>query len=330
MFRSQVVPLFVARLVDLGIDTAPLMRELSLPIDVTSRREVDVPLGVIHALSLEVERLSGDRRFGLHVATWLPRGAYGLLEFIVRSARDVREAATRLVRYHRMLNDLTILALEETRDEVILRHWIPGHSEAAGRHGNELIIALMVRVLRESIASEHWSPRRIAFCHQGSDDGELAAYFGVERVAFGRAHNEVAVALADLGLPLASADSALLSVLDEQAMRLLTAKPQGDDFSVRLRETIRVSLRNGAPRLDMIAHDLGTSTRTLQRRLEARGMSFQALVDDIRRELACMYVEARSLREVEIAFLLGYAERRAFTRAFKRWTGATPAVYRRG
>ena len=90
-----------------------------------------------------------------------------------------------------------------------------------------------------------------------------------------------------------------------------------------------VSLRDGAPRLERVAADLATSPRTLQRRLEARGTSFHGVVEEIREQLARMYVDAGSLGDVDIALLLGYGERRAFVRAFKRWAGVTPAEARR-
>jgi AraC-like DNA-binding protein len=330
LFRSQIVPTFLARLTDAGADTRALIRKFDLPADADARRELDVPLSVAQALGDEAARTMDDPYFGLHVAQWLPRGGYGLLEFLLRSARNVRDAASRFVRYSGMLNDLVILELEVGEAEAVLTHRIVGWPVCLGRHANEFALALMVRVLRESIQAERWCPSRIAFGHaEPPDTGELLSYFGVETIAFDHGHNELAVRRADLELPLMSADSALLAVLDEQAMRLIAAKPDpGDAFWSRLRELVRVSLRDGPLRLEMVAHDLETSPRTLQRRLEAKGTSFNALVDDIRRDLARMYVEAGTLADVEVAFLLGYADRRAFVRAYKRWTGATPAAHR--
>ncbi len=323
------MPLFIARLADLGIDVEPVIHELGLPPEVMGMREIDVPLAVIHAVSDRAEALTGDPMFGLHVVSWLPRGAYGLLEFIVRSARDVREAATRLVRYNAMLNDMATLSFADDGTEGVMTHGIRGEPLAVGRHVNELVIGMMVRVLRESMADPRWSPRRVWFAHPApADPAPITAWFGTE-ISFGHGHNELAVASEALAQPLRSADSALLAVLDEQAMRLLAAGTGGlDDLWLKLRETIRLALRDGAPSLDDVAHTMGTTPRTLQRRLEERATTFSAVIDEIRRDLATMYVEGGALGDVEIAFLLGYGERRAFVRAFKRWTGATPAAFR--
>ena len=70
------------------------------------------------------------------------------------------------------------------------------------------------------------------------------------------------------------------------------------------------------------------SERTLQRRLSAEGTTMQALLDDARREISLRRLAESKQSIAEISFLLGFAEVRAFHRAFKRWTGSTPAAYR--
>ena len=72
------------------------------------------------------------------------------------------------------------------------------------------------------------------------------------------------------------------------------------------------------------------SPRTLQRRLGAEGTSFQDVVDSVREELARIYMAdtARKYTVGELAYLLGFSEISAFTRAFKRWTGLTPTQWR--
>jgi AraC-like DNA-binding protein len=78
-----------------------------------------------------------------------------------------------------------------------------------------------------------------------------------------------------------------------------------------------------------VAKKLAVSPRTLERRLEERGMRFKKLMDDTRRRFAMDYLEAREHTLTQVAFLLGYSEVSAFNRAFKRWTGVTPMHYRR-
>jgi AraC-like DNA-binding protein len=64
--------------------------------------------------------------------------------------------------------------------------------------------------------------------------------------------------------------------------------------------------------------------RTLQRRLDARGLTWQQLLDQTRAGLAREYLRDRSLSLGDIALLLGFSEQSAFNRAYRRWTGTTP------
>lgn len=71
------------------------------------------------------------------------------------------------------------------------------------------------------------------------------------------------------------------------------------------------------------------STRTLKRRLAVAGTTFSDLLDDLRRERALLLVDDRALTLDQIAYRLGYSDVANFTRAFRRWTGATPAALRK-
>ena len=78
-----------------------------------------------------------------------------------------------------------------------------------------------------------------------------------------------------------------------------------------------------------VAHGLGLSARSFHRRLSEHGMSFKALTEETRRDLAEGLLRDEQHSLAEIAFLTGFSEQSAFTRAFKRWVGRTPASYRK-
>jgi AraC-like DNA-binding protein len=89
----------------------------------------------------------------------------------------------------------------------------------------------------------------------------------------------------------------------------------------------RVTLADA--RVDTLARSLGMSSRSLQRRLSAEGVSFQGLLDEARKEAAARYVVGTALSLAEVAYLVGYSEPAPFHRAFKRWYGATPDQFRK-
>lgn len=87
-------------------------------------------------------------------------------------------------------------------------------------------------------------------------------------------------------------------------------------------------LPDGAPNQQQIASSLNVSNRTLQRKLREEGTSFIDLLQDTRLQLACKYLSSPGRSVVETAYLLGFSEPSTFSRAFKRWTGQSPAEYR--
>jgi AraC-like DNA-binding protein len=92
---------------------------------------------------------------------------------------------------------------------------------------------------------------------------------------------------------------------------------------------VRARLPDGFPSLEQIASDLRLSARTVQRELHHDGLSYQSLVEAARRDLALSYMRQRQLPLSEIAFLVGYSELSAFSRAVRRWTGQSPRSLRK-
>ncbi len=124
-------------------------------------------------------------------------------------------------------------------------------------------------------------------------------------------------------------DPGLCVILDRYAEELLAKLPQTNSIVDRVRQELSVGLRGGQVRLEAIAHTLEVEPRTLQRKLREAGISYQELLDEMRRELSIHYLKEEHISVYEVAFLLGFAETSAFHRAFKRWTGKTPSEFRR-
>jgi AraC-like DNA-binding protein len=120
----------------------------------------------------------------------------------------------------------------------------------------------------------------------------------------------------------------LAVVLEEHMQRLLESLPREDPFVHRARGELLQALQRGGASLEAVAEALHVSPRTLRRRLEEHGTSYKALLDELRRELAYHYVGRTGEPPDAIAARLGFTEPSTFYRAFKRWSGTTPALFR--
>lgn len=99
-------------------------------------------------------------------------------------------------------------------------------------------------------------------------------------------------------------------------------------FAQRVQEAVPELLPKGEAGADQVAKTLGTSARTLHRRLTEEGTTFRELSDELRHHLALGYLYEKDLSLSEIAFILGFSNPNAFHKAFKRWTGTTAGAYR--
>jgi AraC-like DNA-binding protein len=324
-FSSQLVPLLLGYARGHGADVDELVRRFELPADAEVRPEIDIEVGKLNALFDTLADATSDPFLGVHVAEGFRRGTYQLLEFCCRNAPDLRGAIKRVVRFSSLLNRAATFSFTETKEAGALEH----HHRGMGRHGNEFAIATLY-LLGRGVSGRIWSPDAVWFAHERPRDiAPLTDLFGTERITFGRPSNGLALDARVLDAPLVAADQALLRVLDaEVERRAPPPESAADHLSSDVERAVEVALELGAPRIESVASALGTSVRTLQRRLGEEGVSFQAVVEQTRERLARSHAQNGKLTSAQIAFLLGYADVTSFLRAFKRWTGTTPQTYR--
>jgi AraC-like DNA-binding protein len=132
-----------------------------------------------------------------------------------------------------------------------------------------------------------------------------------------------------LDVPLSNADPKLHGVIRSLAEIKLAELPELQTFTQRLRFVLERELLEGKLSCERIARVMHMSPRTLARKLEAEGTTFYELVDTVRKAAALSHVVRADVALSELSFSLGFSHVASFHRAFKRWTGQTPADYRR-
>jgi AraC-like DNA-binding protein len=273
----------------------------------------------------EATRLSGDPALALRIAETTEPGAFGVVEYLCRSAPTLREALTQWVRYLGILDDSVRVGLLELGGTVALR--VITESEAPAPASHELCFALVVLNARNTIATG-FQATEVRFSH-AAPAGALDRYrsFFEADTRFGAAHTELLFPRGALDAALTTADPNLLAILVPAAEEK-RERPSGDPpLTDQVRRALRAALSSDDAQVAGMAKRLGLTARSLQRRLQDEGTSFQALRDETRRSLADRYL-GQGLSVAEISFLLGFSEPSAFFRAFKRWTGLTPVERR--
>jgi AraC-like DNA-binding protein len=313
-----------------GLSRASIAAHFGL--DLATLDDVDgrLPTATLARMWNELPGLTGDPDMPLHVLPHAARADPPLTVLVFLASPTLGEGLRRLVRYERITLDTadepaSELVIDGDRAHVVLHHERSSVLPPTGAVVDALLGVLMLsrmatrtQVAPLAISLRHPLPRR---------PEDYVAALGC-RVAFGAPRDRMTLAAADLALPHPDASRTLLSIVDRYADDALSRLPRGDDFMTALRRSIRARLPDGDLSPSDLAAAHGLSARTLQRRLEAAGTSVRRLHDDERRALALHHIQNRRTSLTEIAFLLGFSDQSAFTRAFTRWTARSPSEYR--
>lgn len=252
----------------------------------------------------------------------------GALGLAMKTAPTVGDALRRLVRYVLVLSDTLEYELVDVPGGRVFALTGRPHHRRGAALANECALAAVMSMVRRCIG-ERVSPREVVFRHPAPPSDRFhREYFGC-RVTFGAPLNGIDFETGQLARPMLLADEGLshylLAQLDD-----LRSRASERSIVTDVRGAVADALPDGQPSKSDVARRLGMSERTLHRRLAEHGESFQTIATDARREAAESLLRSGSHSLADVAFLTGFSDQSAFTRAFKRWTGHTPASVRSG
>lgn len=328
-FESRLVPLLLAYAQSRGIDVGPLISRYALPADAaTTRGHLVTTVTTMRALADEVAMQLGDGHLGLAMAAWIPKGAYGVAEFLMHAGPTMRAVLENLIRFSGLVAPSQRFLVEEKDGEVLVHHGPPQQAGAIGRHLEEYSSAILIRSAAQMTGGK---PLRAWFVHQRPmtmDFERLVQGLGTPNVSWAEATNGFSIDARSLDAPVTEANQPLSTFLEDLASQALAARPKRDDLIDTVRVHLREAIKHGEPTLERIAQKMNLSGRTLQRRLGELKSSFQDLIDEVRFDLARTWLKDPRLDVTQVAFLLGYSELRAFDRAFRRWANMSPSEWR--
>lgn len=280
----------------------------------------------------EIVAATGDRAFPIAAASYgdeMPEPE-NLLRFVCLSSASIGEALGRASRYLSISTELQTWRLEPSPEAPVL-HIVHRLAKCPSSvYSDEFAAAEIVRLARV-FSGTAWSPTEVRFAHDGPSETRLRYedYFGA-KVRFGASRTEMQLTRALLAAPILSRDPAMQTFFDDLVRRLLAQRrdPGGGQILPRVQALLAKQLHDDPPTMERLAVQLHMSARTLRRRLESEGTTFKAVLDETRFEMARMYLERGDTSIGEVSFLLGFSDVTAFHRAFRRWTGETPAVYK--
>jgi AraC-like DNA-binding protein len=268
---------------------------------------------------------TGDLCLGLHAGECVELSDFGVPDQLTRYCSTLREAILLNSRYVRLQEEGLRCGISEEDDTATLYL----HNEDPNRiwvvHEYQVASTLKRLSLYTRGAAV---PLEVHLRHANiTDAGEYARVFKCP-LRMEAACNAVVMSRHFLDFRALRPNPNLVIAFEQQAARALEKLGRAGSFADKVRPLIRAGLERGLNVADA-AGRLHVSEATLRRRLADEGTTYKAVLDGVRRDLAFAHLAAK-LDPGEVAFALGYSNFNAFARAFRRWTGTSPAEYLAG
>jgi AraC-like DNA-binding protein len=264
---------------------------------------------------------TSDPLAALAVGTDLQAGHLDIVGMLLLSCDTLGEALEVLTEYAPIIGDSARFeVVHDAHAQGVVLRYLPHYTVCVDQRV-EAVMGCVVCLARW-MTNSRFKPRAVQFTH--APRAEVAAYEALLGcpALFGQDFHGVVIASAELGLTLIQAGKTLHAHLRVLADEMLASLPQGS-VSARVQQLVRKNPRWGKER---IGDELGMSGRHLNRKLADEAISFKGLREALLYDLAVQALR-NGQTVVVVGEKLGFSDENAFSRAFRRWSGQTPAQF---
>ncbi len=313
-----------------GLNIRDHLSGLDIDVQAVGLLEANISCEAFVALVESLAQTAGDEAFSLHFIDTIPPRPAGVFQHIIFNSRTLRDAFLAIARFLVLVTDAFKIQYEEEAGIGWLVYDFNGCSQTRTQFvdGQIALIALRARQLRgdtckpAQVDLERRPPVSKAAQH------EFQRMFGV-MPRFDQPVNRIGFTVSELSKPLPAANRELYNSAHGYAKQLLGLKDAERTFTASVAAFITSALPRGDASETRACTELGVSPRTMQRTLASEGTTFKTLMEETRMALARHYLTDTDLSLTAIAFLLGYSELSAFSRAAKAWHGDSPSTLRK-
>jgi len=310
-----------------GVDTQELLQRSGTTLAVVLSVPYRIPFATAASIWCAARETTGDAAIGLKVGRSTDPRAWELFGYLLSTSVNLREAMTRNQRYSRLLDESQSYELHVDERCVTLRS-LPRAGVRRPPVVAENALSALANVFAR-ISSRPVQPLGVAFRHSQQTTGvEYEAAFGIG-ATFGHIHDELVYSRSSLDVPCRQADPLLGSVLERNTQEYLELIPSSEKLSDKVRAIVLSMLPDNVPTEVETARMLCMSARTLRRYLGSEHTTFREICESLRREMALQDLREGHRSIESVAESLGFASASSFHQAFRRWTGVTPATYKK-
>jgi AraC-like DNA-binding protein len=308
------------------IDLPRLVAQVGIDYTATADPEAVVPFDAYTRLLELTAQALHDDAFGLKYGAQFPAGSMGIYYYVVVSAATVREALQQSVRFLPLATTGHTAAFTESGRVAHYTWSFAAPSSALTQHSDS-ILGLLIKRIR-TMTDPAWMPLSVEVAHPKPQNHEAFVELLGPRITFDAEAARITIDADTLDRTSALHDPYLIKEMTRLAAKIIGPRAQAPGIVERVADQIIRGLRNGEAHEPLVAAELATSVRDLQRELAAAGTTFSGLLEDVRMETAKRLLQQSDFQLTEIAYLLNFSELSAFSRAAKQWFGVSPSAYR--
>lgn len=314
------------RLEDAGVPVAEVLRRAGIQHNLFEQARILVSTEELFALWRAVGTVSQDPSIGLRLGTESRIARFHPMGIAALSTENFGAAIRHMARYKKLS------APEEILNEVVEGEWAIQFRWTLAVDAEPAVLvehcfAWVLTIARQGTGTLI-RPLRVEFVQPRQHARSLEKHFGCPIIT-GAARNAIVFRAEDASIPFVTRNAELLDMLAPQFDQELRDRAVHEDQFIDLvRGTIQQRLTGHRPAVDDVAKSLHMSARTLQRRLQDAGSSYQRVLDQARHQMARYYLSNSVFELTEAAYLLGYEDANSFSRAFRGWEGIPPRDWR--
>ena len=314
------------KLIEFGISIPAVLRRAGLPQDLFEQKRVLVSTEELFALWSAIGGVSSDPLIGLKLGIETKTERFHPMGIAALSTENFVAAVKHMARYKKLTAPEEILSeLDEAEFRVGFRWLLSVDSEPQVL--TDYCHAWMLTIARHGTGNQRLTPLRVEYLRPKANLKAIERHFNCD-VICGAPRNAIVFRAEDAKAPFVTRNAELLDLLAPQFDEQLKEFKVEDTFVELVRRTVQDRLTGHRPTIDVIAEALHMSSRTIQRRLQESGYSYQRVLDEARHQMACYYLGNSVLELNETAYLLGFEDPNSFGRAFRVWEGVPPSDWR--
>lgn len=315
-----------------GADLSDMCRSIGITTEMLERSDAFVDMDQSIRTWDAAIRATNDPFLGLHMGEATSPALAGMLGFLMETSPDLLTAFGNATQFNGFISNMTVFTMEIRGEEFFyftepLEAWHQLSPESA-RQVVDHAAAAFIHITKLLSGKARYPTRVLMRFSRPADTREYVRVLKTEP-SFQQSCNCLVFRLRDLQLPVIGHNPQLNRMFRELLEKEIAKTQEQTTFTNQVRRVVLQHFDTTLPQLTDVVDYLHLTPRTLQRKLQEEGTSFQNIAESVKSELAIGLLKNGTLTVNEVAYRLGYAEPSVFRRAFKKWTGVSPKGFAR-